>query len=312
MDYKDYYAILGVPRSASAADIKKAYRRLAREYHPDVNAGDPSAEQKFKEINEAYTVLSDEKKRHTYDRFGAQWKQYERAGQSFDWSQWFNNAGAPNPGQQQRRTVSPEEFEQMFGGAGGSGSPFSDFFQQLFGGGMAPGRPGQARTSTQQTPFNRRSSAHSVPVEISLEEAFHGTKRTVQQGTARFEVTIPPGVRTGSKVRAGDLIMAVRVKPHPDFTIDGSNLRTKVPVDLYTALLGGEIHVPTLQGTLALVIPPDTQNGKIFRLKGQGMPDPKDNSKQGDLLVELSVTLPVPLSPEAKQRFAAIRKEFPD
>ncbi len=301
MDYKDYYAILGLRRKASASDIKKAYRKLARQYHPDVNSGEAAAEQKFKEINEAYAVLSDETKRRTYDKFGAQWRQYEQSGQSFDWSQWYNAGGAER---QQGRAISPEEFEQMFGGDGGSA--FSGFFQQLFGGG--PAQPRRGQRPAHQPSFGRPNSDQTVPVEITLEEAFCGTKRTIQQGTSRFEVTIPAGVKTGSKVRAGDLIMTVAVQPHKDFVMDGSDLHTKVPVDLYVALLGGEVRVASLQGPLAMVIPVDTQNGKVFRLKGQGMPDVRVNNKRGDLLVEVVVELPVPLSLEARRHFETLQR----
>ena len=306
MDYRDYYSVLGVRRKASADDIKKAYRKLARKYHPDVNEGDAAAEQKFKEISEAYAVLSDDAKRRTYDKFGAQWQQYEQSGQNFDWSQWYNAGGAER---QQGRTVSPEEFEQMFGGIAGGGT-FSDFFQQLFGGG-----PAQTRKATRQAhhpSFGRPNSDQTVPVEIALEEAFMGTKRTVQQGDSRFEVTIPAGVRTGSKVRAGDLIMTVSVQSHKDFEVEGIDLRTKVPVDLFVALLGGEARVDTLQGAVALTIPPDTQNGKVFRLKEQGMPDVKDSKKRGDLLVEVVVELPVPLSMKAKRLVESLQRESPD
>lgn len=300
MDYKDYYAILGLRRKASASDIKKAYRKLARKYHPDVNSGDAAAEQRFKEINEAYAVLSDGTKRRTYDKFGAQWKQYEQSGQSFDWSQWYNAGGAER---QQGRTVSPEEFEQMFGGGGSS---FSDFFQQLFGGG--PAQPRRGPRPSHQTSFGRPDNDQTIPVEISLEEAFCGTKRTIQQGSSRYEVTIPAGVKTGSKVRAGDLIMTVAVQPHKEFAMDGNDLHAKAPVSLYDALLGGEVHVNTLQGTLALTIPADTQNGQIFRLKGQGMPDLKDNKERGDLLVEVVVELPVPLSVEARRFIETLQR----
>ena len=301
MDYKDYYAILGLRRKASASDIKKAYRKLARQYHPDVNSGEAAAEQKFKEINEAYAVLSDETKRRTYDKFGAQWRQYEQSGQSFDWSQWYNAGGAER---QKGRAISPEEFEQMFGGDGGSA--FSGFFQQLFGGG--PAQPRRGQRPAHQPSFGRPNSDQTVPVEITLEEAFCGTKRTIQQGTSRYEVTIPAGVKIGSKVRAGDLIMTVAVQPHKDFVMDGSDLHTKVPVDLYVALLGGEVRVASLQGPLAMVIPADTQNGKVFRLKGQGMPDVRDNNKRGDLLVEVAVELPVPLSLEARRHFETLQR----
>ena len=305
MNFRDYYAVLGLRRKASASEIKKAYRELARKYHPDVNGGDQAAEQKFKEINEAYTVLSDQSKRQTYDKFGAHWKQHEQTGQNFDWSQWYNAGGAER---QQNRAVSPEDFEQMFGGGNSS---FSDFFQQLFGGGMAQPRKGQRPPN--QGSLGRPNNAQTVPVEITLPEAFNGTRRTVQQGASRFEVKIPPGVKSGSKVRAGDLVMTIAVQPHKDFAMDGSDLRTKVPISLYTALLGGEARVPTLEGgALALTVPADTQNGKVFRLKGQGMPNLKDSSKRSDLLVEVMVELPVPLSLEERRYFENLQKESSD
>lgn len=303
MDYQDYYKTLGLNRKASASEIKKAYRNMARKYHPDLNNGDAAAEQKFKAINEAYAVLSDSTKRRTYDKFGAQWKQYEQGGQSFDWSQWYNAGSAER---QNSRGVSPEEFEQMFGSVGG-GNSFSDFFQQLFGANTSQPRGGYG--PAQQPSIARPNSDHTFTVEITLEEAFFGTKRTVQQGSSRFEVTIPAGVRNGSKVQAGELFMTVRIQPHKNFVLDASDLRTKVSVDLYAALLGGEVHVPTLQGALALVIPPDTQNGKVFRLKGQGMPDVKNGRKRHDLLVEVAVELPVPLSQEARRLFETLQKE---
>ena len=202
------------------------------------------------------------------------------------------------------RTVSPEEFEQMFGGGGSSS--FSDFFQQLFGGGPAQTRKGPR--PSHQTSFGRPDGDQKIPVEISLEEAFCGTKRTIQQGSSRFEVTIPAGVKTGSKVRAGDLIMTVAVQPHKEFVMDGNDLHAKAPVDLYDALLGGEVHVNTLQGAVALTIPADTQNGQVFRLKGQGMPDLKNNKERGDLLVEVVVELPVPLSVEARRFIETLQR----
>lgn len=311
MEYKDYYKILGVPRNASEQEIKKAFRKLAQQYHPDKNRGDAEAERKFKEVNEANTVLSDKEKRSQYDRFGAQWEQYARAGgnpQDF-WSQYQGGRGG------QTRTVSPEEFEQMFGG----GSDFSSFFETLFGGGGMGGRrtqgaPGMSFDFGGARSAPRARAAAEVPVTVTLEEAYRGTERTLQsdEGT-RFQVSIPAGVKSGSKVRVsnaggmGSLILVVDVKPHPQFTREGDTLRVKVSVDLYTALLGGEVQAPTMERPVILTIPAGTQTGKLFRLRGLGMPKLKNSSEKGDLLVEVDVKLPTDLSSEERALFEQLR-----
>jgi curved DNA-binding protein len=301
MEYKDYYKILGVSRNADEKEIKKAFRKLAQQYHPDKNPGNQEAERKFKEVNEAYTVLSDADKRSKYDKFGAQWEQYERAGVRPEDMNWGGFGG-------RTRTVSPEEFQQMFGGNSG----FSSFFETLFGGGMpgAGARPGQQyRQRAGYDPFaGAQEATNEVAAQVTLEEAFHGTTRMVQlmDGT-RLEANIPRGVKTGSKVRMrgasgqGDIVLRIEVLPHTEFTREGDDLRIKLPLDLYTALLGGEAVVPTLERPLALTIPAGTQNGKVFRLRGQGMPNLKQPDQRGDLLAEVSVTLPTNLSDEEKR-----------
>ncbi len=319
MDYKDYYQILGVPRNATDKEIKKAFRQLAQKYHPDKNPGNKEAEQKFKEINEAYTVLSDPEKRKKYDRFGAQWEQYERAGgrpEDFDWSAW--TGGGPR-GSYTTRTVTPEEFEQMFGGMGG----FSSFFDALFGSGMGGmgGRPGGSFRQSRGRPgmdfgVHERTTAPprtEVPVDITLEEAFHGTTRTLQsEDGTRLEVNIPRGVKTGSRVRArgsqGDIYLKINILPHDRFTREGDDLLVRVPVDLYTAVLGGEVQVPTLERPVVLTIPPGTQNGKTFRLRGLGMPNLRQPDKRGDLYAVVEVTLPTNLSEKERSLFEELRK----
>ena len=311
MQYRDYYQTLGVDKDASQDDIKKAYRKLAREYHPDVNPDDSNAEEKFKDINEAYQVLSDEEKRNKYDRFGSQWKQYQQRGgrsEDFDWSQW-STRGQPGT---QYRTVSQEEFEQMFGGGLGG---FSDFFETLFGG-MAGGRtsPRSRRNYRPQDLQRTRDVEH--PVEITLEEAFHGTTRllTFEDGR-RIEATIPPGVKTGSKVRlsgqgssgGGDLYLKITVKPHGKFTREEDDLNIDHPVDLFTALLGGETQVSTVDKTVNLTIPAETDSGKIFRLRGLGMPKLGKPSKRGDLYVTIQIQLPKNLTEEQKQKLLELK-----
>lgn len=316
MEYKDYYKTLNVSKNADQAEIKKAYRRLARKYHPDVNPDDPKAEEKFKDINEAYQVLSDEDKRKKYDQFGSQWKQYQRTGgrpEDFDWSQW---AARGQPGGTQYRTVSQEEFEQMFGGGLGG---FSDFFETLFGGmGGARSTRGTTRRPSTQTMPRGRDIEH--PIQISLEEAFHGTTRLLTfEGGRRIEASIPPGVKSGSKVRlsgqggegprgAGDLYLKVEVNPHSKFTRDGDDLRVDQPVDFFTALLGGEVKVRTIDKEVQLTIPPGTDSGKTFRLKGLGMPGLGNAGKYGDLFVTVQIHVPKDLSAEQKQKFQDLRK----
>jgi curved DNA-binding protein len=318
MDYKDYYKILGVDRNASQDEIKKAFRKLARQYHPDMNQGDKSSEEKFKEINEANEVLSDPEKRQKYDQFGTHWQQYERAGgrpEDFNWNAWQQPGGGGYS-----RQVSQEELEQIFGTRGGVGGMggFSDFFETLFGG---AGRSGGINFGGQPIRQQRGQDAEH-PLEITLEEAFQGTQRVLQWENGRkIEAKIPPGVKTGSKVRlrgqggpgtrggqAGDLFLKIKILPHPLFERDGDNLRTTVPVGLYDALLGGEIEVTGIDRRVKLKIPPETDNGQTFRLKGMGMPSLRNPKKFGDMFVKVEVKLPKKLTKEEKQRFHELRR----
>ena len=313
MDYKDYYKILGVSKSASDKDIKSAYRKLARKLHPDVNPNNKAAQEQFKEINEAYDVLSDSEKRKKYDTLGANWQQYEqyqRAGGQgpFQWG------GAPSGGQY--RTVTRDEFDQMFGGGFSGGEDiggFSDFFRTFFGGGF-----GGAGTRAQTRA--RRGQDIEQEIDISLQEAFTGASRMVQKDGRRLEIKIPPGVKTGSKIRyagegmpgsngagAGDLYLRVRVEDDPNFERRGDDLYAELPVDLYTLILGGEANVPTLKGQLALRIPPGTQSGKTFRLAGQGMPK-LNLPNSGDLYVQVRPVLPERLSAEERALFEQLAK----
>jgi curved DNA-binding protein len=303
MEYKDYYKILGVGRNAEEKQIKKAYRKLARQYHPDVNPDDKTAEERFKDINEAYEVLSDPEKRRKYDQLGSNWQQWQRRGgdaRGFDWSQWTSGA---QPGGGVR-----VEYRDL-----GDLGDLSDFFQNIFGGMGAP----------QAGP--RRGQDYTQPVEITLEEAFQGTTRMLQKDGRRLEVKIPPGVRTGSKVRvagegssgvaggtSGDLYLEVTVLPHPVFERQGDDLNCEILVDLYTAVLGGEAKVPTLGGDVLLNIPPETQGGRTFRLRGKGMPNLRDPKKRGDLYARLKVQVPQKLSKREKELFrelASLRQD---
>jgi curved DNA-binding protein len=302
MEYKDYYKLLGVPRTADEKEIKKSYRKLARQYHPDVNPNDKAAEAKFKEINEAYEVLSDPEKRRKYDQLGQSYQSWQQTGGQpggFDWNQWVaaNQAAGARAGGQPGgwRVDYGGDVEDIFGG----GTGFSDFFQQIFGG-MGAG----VRTAQPAAPRDLEQ-----PVDINLEEAFQGGQRLLDVDGRRLEVRIPPGVRTGSRVRVageglpgarggarGDIYLRINVLPHKNFERRDDNLYTELQVDLFTALLGGEVLVPTLSGTMALRIPAGTQAGRTFRLAGQGMPKLRVPSERGELFVKVQVRLPEQLS----------------
>ena len=309
MEVKDYYQTLGVSKNASQEDIKKAFRKLARKYHPDVNPGDPTAEEHFKEINEAYEVLSDEDKRKKYDRFGAQWRQYERAGgqpEDFDWHQWASPGQSPGGSRTYRRTVNPEEFEEMFGGTPGRG--FSDFFETLFGSQRTSGSVGYERQN--YSPRPRQGRDIEYPIQVTLREAYNGVTRSLQFDDGRLvEADIPPGVRTGSQVRLrglaepgayggdpGDLYLKVKVLADDRFHRESDDLKINLPVDLFTLLLGGVVIVPTMDKTVELTIPKETTNGKVFRLRGLGMPKLRNPNEHGDLYATVEAKLPDHLS----------------
>lgn len=314
MEYKDYYKILGVSRNADDKELKQAYRKLARQYHPDANLNDASAEERFKEINEAYEVLSDGEKRRMYDQFGAQWKNFARGGGNMD---DFVRQWGGRPGTGQTRTVSPEEFSQMFGGGLGG---FSDFFETLFGGqggfrsgGFEPfagGGGGYAPSA--------RGRDIEQPVEITLEEAFHGAQRVLQMDGERIEVSIPRGVKSGSRVRvagkgaqgsggSGDLYLRVQVLAHAQFTREEDDLRVSLPVAIYTLALGGEVEAPTLERAVLLKIPAGTPNGKMFRLRGLGMPRLRQPDQRGDLFVTVTAQMPEQLSEQEQGLFRQLR-----
>ncbi len=309
MEYKDYYKILGVDREADEQEIKRAYRKLALKYHPDKNPEDPSAEERFKEINEAYEVLGDADKRAKYDRLGSSYRQWERAGQpgGFDWSQW--TSGSPGG---QRVHVQFGDLGDMFGG------DFSEFFHQIFAG--AGGfRQAASRAARQTRPgAGARARPQGRDLEqqitISFDEAYRGTTRTIWHNDRNLEVKIPAGAKTGTRVRLsgqgesglgapGDLYLDVRVEPDRRFRRMAADLHADVEVDLYTAVLGGEVEVPTPAGPVVLSIPPGSQPGQQFRLKGRGMPRLGNPDQHGDLYAHLDVRLPDSLNEEERELF---------
>jgi DnaJ-class molecular chaperone len=320
-DFKDYYKILGVDRKASDADIKKAFRRLARQHHPDMNKDNPKAADKFKEINEAYEILGDTEKRKLYDQYGSRFKDYEAwqkaggtsTGVPFD--MYSQPTGTGSSGNYQYRNVSPEEFNDMFGGVG----PFGSIFDSLFKSGRRAGSDnfrGFGNVPQQELEYE---------AEVSLEETLTGAKRTLELSddsgkTRRVEVTIPAGVDTGSKVRlaklgsrGSDFFLVVKVMPHPRFERKGTDLYTTVDVPLSTMLLGGEVPLMLLDGKrIALKVQPNSQNGSNIRLTGLGLPLKVESAgERGALIVKMQAKLPTELSQEeteALNRFAELLK----
>lgn len=300
MQYKDYYKILGVERNADAEMIKKAFRKLARQYHPDVNKGDKKAEDRFKEMNEANDVLSDPEKRKVYDQLGANYQQYRQNGgdpRSYDWNQWAGQNGGGfrgSPG-----TGSAEEFD------------FSDLIESMFG---------QRYGGQQQQP--RRPRDLTQPVEISLVEAYRGTTRVLSKEGQDIEITIPAGVKTGSKVRVkgqggrnargqtGDLFLVIEVTPDDTYERNDDDLSCDVKVDAFTAMLGGEATVKTLGGSVVLTIPAGTSTGKKLRLRGKGMPKLGAKGESGDLYLKILVTVPRELQPEDRTALEKIAKHY--
>ncbi|GAB2774320.1 curved DNA-binding protein [Hymenobacter luteus] len=306
VDYKDYYQILGLDKTATKDQIKKAYRTLARQYHPDVNPNDAEAERKFKEINEAHEVLSDDEKRQKYDQLGADWQRYQQAGGGrggqgggFDWSQYAQGGG--------------------FGGGSGNdpfgGADFSDFFSSMFGG-MGGGSGGSTRP--------RAGQDYQAELELTLEEAYRGGPRTLTVNGKNLRLTIQPGVEDGQTIRlrdqggpgrhggpSGSLYITLRIQPDARYSRAGHDLTMDVPVSIYTALLGGEQVVETLSGPVKITIKPETQNGTRLRLRGKGFPVYRQPGQFGDLYLRLTLTLPQHLTEQEKALFrqlAELRK----
>ncbi len=315
MEYKDYYKILGVDRKASSEDIKRAYRKLALKYHPDRNPDDQEAEEKFKEINEAYQVLSDTDKRNRYDQLGDSYTRYQQRGGvpgGFNWEDWFTQS--PGGASSGNVRVEMGDLDDLMGGG------FSEFFSRIFGG--APDM-GQSTTGRTRTVRRGRSASPSYQqdIEISLHEAYQGTTRMFEMDGRRIEVKIPAGARTGTKVRVadaistgagnqkGDLYLNIKVADDPRFERKDSDLYTDASVDLYTAVLGGEVTVDTMSGKVVLTVPPGTQPGQSFRLAGRGMPHLRDPQKHGDILVRVKVNIPRKLTPEQKKLFEQLAKQ---
>ncbi|MEM6284024.1 MAG: J domain-containing protein [Chloroflexota bacterium] len=297
---KDYYDVLGVKKDADDREIKRAFRKLAKQYHPDANPDDPTAADKFKDLNEAYEVLSDPDKRQQYDRFGPNFQQYANMG--------------GNPYGRGTRV----DFENI------GDSPFGDIFDSFFGGGArGNGRRGSGNTRFDYGPFNTKGRDIEHNVTITLREAYDGTTRLITKDGRRVTVNIPAGAATGTKVRLsgegepgsgggenGDLYLIIDVEDDSMFERDGDNLYVDVSVDMFTAMLGGEVEVQTMDRPVRVKIPAGTQSGRKLRLSGKGMPVLKKQDKFGNLYARVLITVPTNLTDEQRDMAAALRDEF--
>ena len=315
MAFIDYYKVLGVERNATQDDIKKAYRKMARKYHPDLNKDDPNAKDKFQEINEANEVLSDPEKRKKYDEYGEHWKHadefkaereayqraQERGGQS---AYWYS--------------VNGDDFMGGFGGNahgfGGNASGFSDFFEQLFGHGASSGRSGRG--------YNMMSRGGDIEAQmsLSLRDAAVTHKQTFSVNGENLRITIPAGIADGQMIKLkghgekgsngapdGDLYITFQIAPDPNFKREGDDLFTDVDIDLYTAVLGGSVNVNTIDGMVKLKVNPGTQNDTKVRLRGKGFPVYKKEGTFGDLIVTYHVDIPTSLSEKQKELFTQLK-----
>ncbi|QPC82446.1 DnaJ domain-containing protein [Phototrophicus methaneseepsis] len=305
---KDYYSILGVSKNADQSEIKRAFRKKAKQYHPDANPDDPQAEDRFKELNEAYEVLSDETKRQQYDQYGANWDRFAGAGGT-------GGGTYQNVSQEDLQDILNSFFGNSSGGrAGGRSTGFSGFSGfNPFGGGAADYRTAQ--------PTKGQDIEH--PITITLEDAYYGKEIVLTVDGRRLNTKIPAGARTGSKIRlsgegqpgvmggaSGDLYLIIDVAPHPQFEREGDDLITDVEVDAFTAMLGGKAEVRTMTGTGKLTIPPGTQSGQRFRLSGKGMPILRKKGHNGDLYARVVITVPINLTDDQKQQLEAIRNSL--
>ena len=304
MNFKDYYKSLEVSKNATADEIKKSYRKLARKYHPDVNPGNKAAEEKFKEISEAYEVLSHPENRKKYDELGADFKKYEQAGHAggggFDWSKYAQQGGG------QQRYQYQTSGEDAFGGGG-----FSDFFESIFGGSFGGGGFGNSGSTRQRNQVSKGQD-YSAEMEISLPEAYSGSTRTINVNGQQLRIKIKPGVAEGQVLKLagkggqgakganGDLYITIKIAPDPVYKRKGNDLHKDEHIDLFTALLGGEKVIHTLDGDIKMNIPAETQNGTVLRIKNKGFPLYDNPETFGNLYLKIKVDLPKGLTEKEK------------
>lgn len=316
MEYKDYYKTLGVAKTATDSEIKKAYRKLAVKYHPDKTKDDKVAEEKFKEVTEAYEVLKDPEKRKKYDELGANWKMYEQQGANGGAPFGRGGYGSPFGGGRTQQEFS-EEYSDLFGSGG-----FSDFFESFFG-----GSTGQRNPYTSQRGYAVKGQDHQASITIPLQQAYEGVTPVVNVSGKRLRIKIKPGIEDGQTLKipgkggesmqggpAGDLFLTIKIEPHPNFTRKGDDLHANVPVDVYTAMLGGKVTINTLKGPVSVSIPAGTDSGKVLRLKEMGMPRYSNATQFGNLFATVNLTTLKNLSNEEielVQQLQALREPAP-
>lgn len=320
MDYKDYYKILGVNKNASQEEIKKAYRKLARKYHPDANPGDKNAEEKFKDASEAYEVLGDSEKRKQYDQLGADWKKYQQTGAGaggggFGFEDFMRQQGFGGGGGQRTYTTFEGDFNDFFGGAG-----FSDFFESFFGGGDFNG----SRKSRKSSRADQKQKAFKgqdlkANLQISLADAYEGAEKVISVQNKKLRIKIKPGIKDGQTLKLkgkgnpgidgsqyGDLLITINIQEQPGYSRNKNDLYVDMPVDLYQAVLGDENHFDVLGHQLKIKIPAGTQGGTNFRLKNKGFPDYNNPSIKGDIYAKVHIQVPKKLSKKEKEYFKAL------
>lgn len=326
MDYKDYYKTLGVSRDATQDEIKKKYRKMAAKFHPDKNPGNKRAEEKFKEIGEAYEVLKDPEKRKLYDQVGSDWKKYQQAGASaddFNWQQYARQGGG---GGRQRVNINMDD---MFSGgrqSSGGGSPFSSFFETLFGGGQFGGNGGDPFGGAASQGYSTRSRQRAKPadteaqINVELSDVLHGVDKQLRIGHEKMKVKIPAGIEDGKRLklkgkgqpgpdgRKGDLFLKINIREPEGYERKGKDIIQSVKLPVYKAALGGELKVQTLDGKVKLNIPPATQNGSMFRLSNRGLPEFKNPENRGNYYIKVSLSLPENLTQEEKRLYKKLEQ----
>ena len=319
MAQRDYYEILGVERTVDAAVLKSAYRKLAMKYHPDKNAGDKTAEAKFKEVNEANEVIGDAEKRRKYDELGSNWNAYQQGGNTgggFDWGKYQKQYGQQQYGGQGGQSYSTN-FGDFGGSFGGGGGGFSDFFEAFFGGAGFGGAKQRSGGRKQQ---QLKGEDMQAELPIRLEDAFNGAETIFEVGGQKIKLKIKKGAYDGQTLKLagkgypghnngpnGDLLLTLKVQKHPLYNRIDDDLYMDLPLDIFTAVLGGKLDVTTLKGKIKITIPPETSNGKTLRLGGLGMPKYGKDSQHGDLFVKIDLQTPKDLTPEEKKLFEQLR-----